>query len=186
MLTYMAIHLLHSFIAYKNMYTNKKKRSPVQKKKKKNWTASITYASTTVPCARVYYIKKGTQVTEYCFPDSRAVACVLLKYTHTRLTKEFTADYKQIKWENIFIVMLFTVICHLYTWNFSLRKQVSVSSHICLCCTQHGISPSQDCRMNIVRRNETLVTPFIWKMKYYATQTKQVLQKQAAFLNDHW
>lgn len=29
----MAIHLLHSFIAYKNMHTNKKKRSPVKKQK---------------------------------------------------------------------------------------------------------------------------------------------------------
>lgn len=81
MLTYMAIHLLHSFIAYKNMYTNKKKRSPVQKKKKK-WTASVTYASTTVPCARVYYIKKGTQVTEYCFPDSQAVAYACYSNIH--------------------------------------------------------------------------------------------------------
>lgn len=130
MLTYMAIHLLQSFIAYKNMYTNKKKKEPSTKKKK--WTASITYASTTVPCARVYYIKKGTQVTEYCFPDSQAVAYVLLKYACTRLAKEFTADYKHIKFENIFIVMLFTVIYIHGT--FLSRKQVSVSSHICLCC----------------------------------------------------
>lgn len=135
MLTYMAIHLLHSFIAYKNMYTNKKKRSPVQKKKKKMDSKRNICINNSAMCQSILH-KKGNPGNRILLSRfTSCCICVLLKYTHTRLMKEFTADYKQIKWENIFIVMLFTVICHLYTWNFFLRKQVSVSSHICLCCT---------------------------------------------------